>query len=95
MRWSCVLSAGRYESFITTKCYTTKWQGIDQMAKDKKYSCRLIQGSDDWTAEITRQVTSKETTVSKSQNGFSTEAELKQFLQKLAENNKRRAAQRK
>ncbi|RLA19910.1 MAG: DUF3622 domain-containing protein [Gammaproteobacteria bacterium] len=61
-----------------------------------------MQDAETWRAEITRRVSSKRSTVSKSQDGFATEAEakkwaeeeLKAFLKKLNEQNKRRAEQR-
>lgn len=72
------------------------------MAKGKKYDYRVVQDDTSWTAEIVRQVTSRRTVVSKSQKGFSSEAEaqawgekeLKGFLQNLAERNQRRNEQR-
>ncbi len=72
------------------------------MAKAKKYDYRTVQGNTDWTAEITRRATSKKTVVSKSQGGFATESEakewgeqaLKSFLESLGERNKRRSSQR-
>ena len=70
------------------------------MAKGKKYDYRAIQGGDDatWTGEITRQVTSKEIVVSKSQGGFATESEalewgqeaIKSFVKQLTDQNSRR-----
>ncbi len=67
------------------------------MTTNKKYDYRITQGKSDWTAEITRRVTSKKTTVSKSQDGFATEAEAKAwgekelaaFLENLTKRNKR------
>ncbi len=74
------------------------------MAKGKKYDYRVAQASDNsaWSAEIIRQVTSKKTMTSKSQDGFATEAEavewgqaeLKLFMQGQAQRNKRRDTQR-
>lgn len=72
------------------------------MSTNKKYDYRVTKGKTDWTAEIIRRVTSKKTSVSKSQDGFASEAdarawgekELKSFLENLAERNKRDAAQR-
>jgi hypothetical protein len=71
--------------------------------KNKKYDYRLIEDGKTWRTEITRRVSSKRTTVSKSQEGFATEdeakkwgeEELKVFLKMLDEQNKRRAEQRK
>lgn len=68
------------------------------MAKGKKYDFNVVQTNDTWTAEIVRQITSKKTVISKSQDGFSSEAEaqawgeteLKGFLQHQIERNKRR-----
>ena len=69
------------------------------MAKGKKYDFNLIQHDASWSAEIVRQITSKKTVVSKSQDGFASEAEAKEwaeaelqtFLQQQIERNKRRA----
>ncbi len=69
------------------------------MTKEKKYNCRVAQGDTSWVAEIVRRVSSRETVVSKSQDGFSTEAEaqewggieLKLFMQNQNERNKRRS----
>jgi hypothetical protein len=73
------------------------------MTTHKKYDCRITQEGTSWTAEIIRRVTSKRTAVSKSQDGFATEAEaqvwgekeLKSFLDNLADRNKRDSEQRK
>lgn len=62
------------------------------MTKGKKYDYRVAQDAMGWTAEIIRKITSKKTGVSKSQDGFTTEAdaqewaqkELKDFLKNLA-----------
>lgn len=67
------------------------------MTKGKKYDYRVVSDKAGWSAEIIRRITSKKTGVSKSQGGFSTKAEaqewgqkeLKVFLQKLSEHNKR------
>lgn len=71
------------------------------MAQSKKYNYRVFQDNDAWTAEITRRVTSRVTTVSKGKGGFATEAEaeawaqaeVEAFLKKtnLGEMEKRRA----
>ncbi len=69
------------------------------MAKGKKYDYRVAEDQTGWAAEIIRQVTSKETVVSESQNGFATEAEaqawaqkeLQQFIGKLSERSKIRS----
>ncbi len=67
------------------------------MTTNKKYAYRVVQGKTDWVAEITRRATSKKTVVSKSQDGFATEAdakawgekELVSFLENLTTRNKR------
>jgi len=67
------------------------------MTTNKKYDYRIAQDGTSWTAEIIRRVTTKKTAVSKTQDGFATEAEakawgekeLKSFLENLAERNKR------
>ena len=67
------------------------------MAQNKKYEYRLIQQGDSWRAEISRRVTSKRSLISKQQDGFASEAEasawaeaeLKEFLLRLKERNKR------
>ena len=72
------------------------------MAKGKKFDYRVVQDDTSWTAEIIRQITSRETVVSKSQGGFASESEaqawgeseLKSFVQNLSERNKRRDKQR-
>jgi hypothetical protein len=73
------------------------------MANGKKYDFKLTQETSTWKAEIVRQVTSKRTAVSKSQDGFATqeeaqtwaETELKTFLAAQAERNKRKKAAKK
>ena len=45
------------------------------MAKSKKYTCRLVQETDAWAAEIVRRVTSKKSVVTKRQDGFATDDE--------------------
>ena len=52
------------------------------MTQSKKYDCRVVQDNTSWTAEIIRRVTSKKTVVTKSQDGFSTEAEAQDWGQK-------------
>ncbi|MCF6337803.1 MAG: DUF3622 domain-containing protein [Gammaproteobacteria bacterium] len=67
------------------------------MTTNKKYDYRAVQGKTHWIAEITRRATSKKTVVSKSQDGFATEAdakawgekELASFLENLTKRNKR------
>lgn len=73
------------------------------MASGKKYDIRIAQSGDTWLAQITRQVTSKKTTVSKQQGGFESEqaaqewAEqaLTDFVATLKLRNKRHGVQRK
>ena len=72
------------------------------MSKDKKYSYRVVESDGAWTAEIVRKISVKESAVSKSQDGFSSEkeaqawgeTELKTFLESLSERNKRKAKKR-
>ncbi|WP_432473627.1 DUF3622 domain-containing protein [Amphritea sp. HPY] len=72
------------------------------MAKGKKYDYRVVQNGTSWTTEIVRQITSKKTLVSKSQDGFTSEddakawgeTELKSFTQSQSERNQRRNEQR-
>jgi len=67
------------------------------MTTNKKYDYRAIQKKAGWTTEITRRVTSKRTVISKSQDGFATEAEaeawgkkeLVLFSENLTKRNKR------
>ena len=49
------------------------------MAKGKKYDYRVVHNESTWTAEITRRMTSKKTVVSKSQDGFATESEAREW----------------
>lgn len=68
------------------------------MTKGKKYDYRITQDNTTWTAQILRRKTARETIVSKSQDGFTSEAaalewaqtELKSFLKSLSDRNKRR-----
>jgi hypothetical protein len=68
--------------------------------KSNKYNIRVVQDNTTWTAEITRRVTSKKILISKSQNGFKTESEAKDwgkkelsvFLNKQNERNKRHSS---
>lgn len=68
------------------------------MTKGKKYDYRITQDNTTWTAQILRRKTARETIVSKSQDGFASEAtalewaqtELKSFLKSLSDRNKRR-----
>lgn len=72
------------------------------MTQSKKYDYRITQNKKTWTTEIIRRVTSKRTAVSKSQDGFATEAEAKawgekelaSFLDNLGKRNKRDSEQR-
>jgi len=72
------------------------------MTKGKKYDYRIKQDNDSWAVEIIRRKTAKETVVSKSKSGFSSESaaqewgqtELETFLQNLSERNKSRAEKR-
>ncbi len=72
------------------------------MAKGKKYDYRVVQDDSGWAVEITRQITSRKTVVSKRQDGFASESdaqawaekELKVFVQQQSERNKRRDLQR-
>jgi len=76
--------------------------GILNMATGKKYNYRIAKNRKNWKAEITRQVTSRKTVVSKRQTGFETEQEaqewaeneLKLFIENHQERNKRHAKQR-
>ena len=69
------------------------------MTKGKKYDYKITQEESTWRAEITRQVTSRKSTVSKCQSGFATEGEaqawgkeqLAVFLENQKEKNKRNA----
>ena len=73
------------------------------MSKNKKFDIRLTEKRNGWCAEITRQVTSRSTTVSKRESGFETEAlaqewaekELASFIANQAERNERKSEQRK
>ncbi|ARN75039.1 DUF3622 domain-containing protein [Oceanicoccus sagamiensis] len=72
------------------------------MSKTKKFSTQVLEDNGSWKAEIHRKVTAKTTTVSKAQDGFSTEqeaqdwaeAELQLFMKQLNERNKQRNQQR-
>lgn len=73
------------------------------MSKNKKFDIRITEKRNGWCAEITRQVTSRSTTVSKRESGFETEAlaqewaekELASFIVNQAERNERKSEQRK
>ena len=72
------------------------------MPRAKKYDYRVSADNGLWKAEITRRASSRKTIISKSETGFSSEAEatewaettLKSFLQNLNERNKRHAEKR-
>jgi uncharacterized protein YdaU (DUF1376 family) len=51
------------------------------MAQSKKYNINVFQSDDTWTAQITRQVTSRKRTVSKQQDGFADEAAAQEWAQ--------------
>ena len=71
------------------------------MAKSKKYTCRVVQEDDSWSAEVVRRVTSKKSVVTKRQDGFVTDdeaeswglAEVRSLVKStnLNERNKRRS----
>lgn len=73
------------------------------MSKSKKFAIRLSEKRNGWCAEITRQVTSRKTVVSKRETGFETEQEanawaekeLAGFIKNQTERNARKAQQRK
>ena len=73
------------------------------MKTSKKYSTKISQVNDSWTAEIIRRVSVEKTMVSKTQADFKSEAdanewaekELATFLTKQSDRNKRRAEKRK
>lgn len=73
------------------------------MTKGKKYDLNIIKNESDWSAQITRQVTSRKTKVTKEKNGFKTEAAAKKWAEKtlleftstLSTSNDRHATQRK
>jgi hypothetical protein len=52
------------------------------MTQSKKYTCRAVQDGTNWTAEILRRVTAKETRLTKAQDGFSTESEAQAWGEK-------------
>ena len=68
-----------------------------------KFAVRVTEKRSGWCAEITRQVTSRKTVVSKRETGFESEElakawgekELAQFNQNQTERNTRKSAQRK
>ena len=68
------------------------------MTKAKKYDFRVVKVGETWKTEITRRMTATKTIVSKSNDGFASEAEaeawgkqeLPAFLATQAERNKRK-----
>lgn len=72
------------------------------MASGNKYTTQITQNDNVWSADITRRVSRKELVVSKSQSGFSSEAEaqawadneLKAFVENQGARNKRRDEKR-
>ncbi|MGR5069951.1 MULTISPECIES: DUF3622 domain-containing protein [Vibrio] len=72
------------------------------MSKNPKFAIRLTEKRNGWSAEITRQVTSRKVVVSKRETGFDSEAkaqawaeqELAGFIQNQVVRNERKAAQR-
>ncbi|UPQ87333.1 DUF3622 domain-containing protein [Vibrio sinaloensis] len=73
------------------------------MSNNKKFAIRVSEKRNGWCAEITRQVTSRKTSVSKRETGFETEAqaqewaekELAGFIQNQAARNERKGEARK
>lgn len=73
------------------------------MSNNKKFAIRVSEKRNGWCAEITRQVTSRKTSVSKRETGFETEAqaqewaekELAGFIQNQAARNDRKGEARK
>ena len=51
------------------------------MSKGKKYDLKLSEAGGEWTAELQRRVTARETKITKSQAGFSSEAEASEWGQ--------------
>ncbi|GHA12097.1 hypothetical protein GCM10008090_22440 [Arenicella chitinivorans] len=51
------------------------------MVENKKYNVHVFQDGDAWSAQITRQVTSRKRTVSKQQDGFADEADAREWGQ--------------
>ncbi len=72
------------------------------MSKGKKFSYQVLEDKGAWKAEIVRKVSTKKTTVTKSQADFTSEQEAKEwaenelqsFMQQLSERNKRRDQKR-
>ena len=51
------------------------------MTLSKKYNTHVFQDGDTWSAQITRQVTSRKRAVSKQQDGFTQEAEAQEWAE--------------
>ncbi len=72
------------------------------MAKNPKFAIRVTEKRNGWSAEITRQVTSRKVVVSKRETGFDSEEkaqawaeqELTGFVQNQVVRNERKAVQR-
>ncbi|WP_104401942.1 DUF3622 domain-containing protein [Vibrio penaeicida] len=72
------------------------------MSKNRKFAIRVSEKRNGWTAEITRQVTSRRTVVSKRETGFESEVlanewaekTLAEFVQNQAKRNDRKAEKR-
>ncbi len=72
------------------------------MSKNPKFAIRVTEKRNGWSAEITRQVTSRKTVVSKRETGFDSEEkakawaeqELAGFVQNQVVRNERKATQR-
>ena len=72
------------------------------MAQQNKFDYRIKQDNEQWSAEITRRVTARKTSVSKRKKGFATQELAEQwaketltgFLDNLQESNKRKAEKR-
>ncbi|MDP1930393.1 MAG: DUF3622 domain-containing protein [Gammaproteobacteria bacterium] len=67
------------------------------MPKSRKYDMRVIEADGTWKAEIVRRASAKKSVVSKTQDGFVTEADAKAWAEKelavfleLNEHNKRK-----
>jgi phage gp46-like protein len=75
---------------------------MKEMSKNPKFAIRVTEKRNGWSAEITRQVTSRKTAVSKRETGFDSEEkaqawaeqELAGFVQNQVVRNERKAAQR-
>jgi len=73
------------------------------MKTSKKYTAKISQVNDSWTAEIIRRASVEKNVVSKTQADFKSEADAKEwaekelatFLTKQSDRNKRRAEKRK